>query len=855
MVGLVIVSHSKHLAESVRYLALQAAPDAAIVAIGGTGKSNEEFGTDAFGIMEAIQSVYSESGVIVFMDMGSALLSTKTALGLLDEKIASKVILCAAPIVEGLIVAAVQSSVGADVNTIIEAAGSSLIAKEQQIFLEDTTKGKNSTQETELDNVILPDSSISRSFIIKNIHGLHLRPASQLVQLVYDYQVDAYIQKDNEKGSKLISAKSINGIAQLNITQNQSITMHVSGEKAEEFLEEIERQVSQSFGEKETSAVITTEDTTLDKTIGAQSRIFQGNVDKAQKLVSISRGYGIGKLHIIKQGKPKFTHTISDNIPFECALLKQLIRKSQRAIDNDVAKSSGEMSEILRMHGLILLDPNMYARAKALIEKNHYTAVYAWWNTCQEMAQGYLNIEHNEYLKERAKDIVDVGYRVLSISNNVTITNNEIPKQSIVYVESLFPDLIAKLSQTKVQGIFTSDTSTISHAAIIARSRSMPVIGGISSETVTPNSTVICDANIPKVINNPSQEQMKFYKEKITQTQKMKSKIATSAINNAISQDGIEIECYANVGIVDENTIDELQKSGADGVGLFRSEFLFVDKTQAPSEDEQYKSFVRIAQVCSPGDVIIRMLDIGADKTVSYLPQHKEDNPFLGIRGIRFDFVHEELFKIHIRAVLRAKITCPNIKIILPMIIDEGEISRYLSLQTQVLEDMKKKGIFIPNDIKIDVGIMIETPAAALRASQLSKHASFFSIGTNDLTQYILVVERSNQALSYMFDHCHPAVLKMIQEIVEVSETEGVPLNVCGEMASDIEAVPLLLGLGIRKLSASSTNIPLIKYLCRNITIKKCRDIAHKAMQLKNATKVRVLVAQELPVIEQFVNL
>ncbi|OQX28665.1 MAG: phosphoenolpyruvate--protein phosphotransferase [Spirochaeta sp. LUC14_002_19_P3] len=825
MVGLVLVSHSRALAQAVQELAEQAAGEVKMAATGGIGEAGEEFGTDAVAIMEAIQQVDSKDGVLLLMDMGSALLSAETSLELLGEEIASRVRICSAPLVEGAVIAAVQASIGANLETVREEALKALIPKQEQI--QDSVPPPKAAASA----IRIPADALRRNFIIRNHHGLHARPAAALVRTVSQFGTEVFIQS---AAGTPVSALSLNSVAKLNLRKGDTATVYAWGNRAEEFMDEMAWLVQSEFGERELSR----EQFEAQKT--ENNAPEAGNGESEPRLICVSRGTAIGSAWKMEpMSRPVFTDEKPDSPEVERLALKILLTDALDSLKREIENSRDrEMQSVLQMHQVMIEDPDLLRRANMLIEQSHYSAERAWWEACRENADEYRAIEDNELLQARADDLIDIGIRVLRNSAKVTLPAlSEAPAEAILFIDEISPGILASLDK-RVKAVVTRTGGSISHAAIIARSAGLPMLSGFTDiENISPGVQVIVDARGGKLIINPSEAEAEAYKMRMREEVSLEKELKKQAAAEARTTDAVVVQCAANIGSGAE--ADTLAEYGAEGVGVFRSEFLFLHRQAPPSEEEQYEAYSRALRG-TRHTVTIRLLDIGGDKSIPYLPMPKEENPFLGVRGIRFILKHPQLLSTQLRALSRAAVH-GRLQVMIPMVVDANEIRQIRDKLAQITRELKAEKIPCAN---FPLGIMIETPASIFCAGQLAREADFFSIGTNDLSQYILAAERNSTALSELYDICHPAVLRSLQAVTSTAIAAGTPISICGEAAVDPEAIPLLLAFGIRKLSASPERLPAMKHLIRTLSVKNCKQFLTSVWTMENAGEIRAAVRE-----------
>ncbi|WP_254721871.1 phosphoenolpyruvate--protein phosphotransferase [Kovacikia minuta] len=515
--------------------------------------------------------------------------------------------------------------------------------------------------------------------------------------------------------------------------------------------------------------------------------------------------------------------------------LEQAIAQSKLEIEALRAKVHGQAdagkAAILAAHLELLEDPELVETAVSAIDKGK-SAASAWQQTYTSQAQQLSRLQ-NELLAARANDLRDMGGRVLRILTGATLEAKTYPDNTILIAEDLTPSDTATMDRSKVLGFCTVGGGATSHVSILARSMDIPAIAGTEPRVLDlPDGTpVILDGSKGTLRLNPSPEEM----EKVRRLQarlKQKRQIDLAAANDpAITTDGYRLEIVANIG--SKADAEKSVDLGGEGVGLLRSEFIFMERDSAPSEAEQTEIYSSIAKVLGPDrSLIIRTLDVGGDKPLPYLPIPHEENPFLGERGVRIGFDRPEILRTQLRAILQAS-QSGKVSVMFPMI---ARLEEFRMAKAMLEEERQKLGI-----APIPVGIMVEIPAAAVMAHQFAAEADFFSIGTNDLTQYTLAMDRGHPKLAPYVDGLNPAVLSLIGMAAKAANDHGKWCGICGGIGSDPQAVPLLMGLGIKELSVSVPTIPSIKAQVRELSFAECQKLAEKALTLNTAAEVRAL--------------
>ena len=537
------------------------------------------------------------------------------------------------------------------------------------------------------------------------------------------------------------------------------------------------------------------------------------------KGVGVSKGIAIGEVFLYLPEEIKVDINERDNIPVsdkkkKLEITKDKSRKELQSIYEKMKSGKTEKEAgIFEAQALFVDDPTLDERITELIEQG-FTLIAAVKKVFGEAAEEMEQME-NEYFKQRAKDIRDVSSRLIHhILGKPLPDLSYLSKSSIIVARDLTPSDTASLDRKNVFGFATDMGGATSHTAIIAETLGIPAIVGLKNvtEKVKHGDPIIINGETGEVFIYPNDDTEKLFIEKISLIEKEKSKLEKVKFLQAITKSGIKIEVSANIG--SPNDADVAIKQGADGVGLFRTEFLFLDRNTPPTEEEQLKAYKAVLEKFNGKHVIIRTLDIGGDKQIPYLNLQKELNPFLGVRAIRLCFEKVVLFKIQLRAILRASVYGKAL-IMYPMIAVKEEVLKANEILNAVKEELTKEGI--PFDKDIQVGIMVEIPSAALNAEELSDYVDFFSIGTNDLTQYTFAADRTNEALSYLYQPLNSALLKLVKMTIDASHKKGKWTGMCGELAGDPEAIPILVELGIDELSMAPSKIPFAKKIIKEL--------------------------------------
>ena len=509
-------------------------------------------------------------------------------------------------------------------------------------------------------------------------------------------------------------------------------------------------------------------------------------------------------------------------------------------IKTKAGETFGEEKEaIFEGHIMLLEDEELEQEIIALIKDKHMTADAAANEVIDGQATALEELD-DEYLKERAADVRDIGKRLLrNILGLAIIDLSAIQDEVILVAADLTPSETAQLNLKKVLGFITDAGGRTSHTSIMARSLELPAIVGTGSITaqVKNGDYLILDAVNNQVLINPSNEQIEALRNLQAQVAEEKAELAKLKDLPAITLDGHQVEVCANIGTVRD--VEGAERNGAEGVGLYRTEFLFMDRDALPTEEEQFAAYKAVAEACGSQAVIVRTMDIGGDKELPYMNFPTEENPFLGWRAVRIAMDRKEILRDQVRAILRAS-AFGKLRIMFPMIISVEEV-RALKKEIEIYkQELRDEGKAF--DESIEIGVMVETPAAATIARHLAKEVDFFSIGTNDLTQYTLAVDRGNDMISHLYQPMSPSVLNLIKQVIDASHAEGKWTGMCGELAGDERATLLLLGMGLDEFSMSAISIPRIKKIIRNTNFEDAKVLAEQALAQPTTDELMTLV-------------
>ena len=559
------------------------------------------------------------------------------------------------------------------------------------------------------------------------------------------------------------------------------------------------------------------------------------------KGTGISDGIGLGKAIVFKSQKIKLEKNKIKDVTLEKEKFYKAIKEVEKEIEDLLEKISGTEKEIMQAYLLILQDPNLIQKTIEIIEKEKWDAAYATEIGFNEIIKKFEKVD-DTYISERSKDIEDMKKKIIAkIIGKEEINLSKLPSNTILVAKELSTSDIAKLDFKNIEGIITEVGGMNSHMAIMARTHEIPSSVGANkiTQNIKQNDVVAINGKTGEIFVNPSKKEYKNFEEIKEKIKKEKNELENYKNQDSITKDGHEVKVLANIGMLDDVKI--VIQNTAEGVGLFRSEFLYMNSENFPNENEQFEAYKKVVLKLKNKEVIIRTLDIGGDKDLKYMKLPKEDNPFLGYRAIRICLDDINLFKVQLRAILKAS-AYGNVAIMIPMISSLEELRKTKEIINEVKEELREKKIKFDENIKI--GIMIEIPAAALIADELAKECDFFSIGTNDLIQYTVAVERGNKKIANLYTHFHPAVIRLIKKAIEGAHKNHILCGMCGEAAGDVTFIPLLIGLGLDEFSMNANKVLNVRKLIRNLDFKECQKLADEVSKLATSDEVEKLLVK-----------
>lgn len=563
--------------------------------------------------------------------------------------------------------------------------------------------------------------------------------------------------------------------------------------------------------------------------------------------IAASDGIAIAPVYLLTEPDLTFDRTTVEDAEAEAVRFDKAVEQATAEITqirSIAEKSLGEEeAQVFDAHLMFLSDPEFTGQVREKVSSEAINAEAALGDVSDMFIQMFSAMEDNAYMQERAADVKDVSTRILAALLGVKLPSPAtISEEVVIIAHDLTPSDTAQLNKQFVKAFVTNIGGRTSHSAIMARSLEIPAIVGTNSilSQVKDGDLVIVDAMEGHIIVDPTEEQVKEYEEKARAFEEQKAEWAKLVDSPSETKDGHAVELAANIGTPKDVTA--VLENGAEAIGLYRTEFLYMDSSDFPTEDEQYDAYREVLEAMDGKAVVVRTMDIGGDKELPYLELPEEMNPFLGYRAIRISLDKKDMFKTQLRALLRASVH-GKLRIMFPMIATLQEFREAKAFLLEVKEELLSEGVEVSEDIQI--GIMVEIPAAAMLADQFAKEVDFFSIGTNDLIQYSMAADRMNERVSYLYQPYNPSILRLIKNVIDASHAEGKWTGMCGEMAGDQTAVPLLLGLGLDEFSMSASSVLKTRSLVRRLNLTDMQALAEKAINECTSSEEVVALVEE----------
>jgi phosphoenolpyruvate-protein phosphotransferase/dihydroxyacetone kinase phosphotransfer subunit len=830
MIGLVIVSHSAKLADGVGELVDQMVQGGAPLALaGGTDIPEAPIGTDPAKVAAAITTLLARddvSSVLVMMDLGSAIMSAEAALDFLPDDQRARVYLCEAPLVEGTLAAAVRAKIGGTLAQVYADARSALAAKTEQLAAWQHPPAVSDA--APVASAASGESTAELTIVIPNRLGLHARPAARLVTLLAQYDAQVTLTHNG----RIVAATSLNQVVTLGARQKDVVTVRAQGAEALAALAAIEALALDNFGDP------------IDVTDPTEIIAAAVAVADAAALTGIAASEGVAfgpAFRLRNLALDVEEHHVEDTTAERSRLAAAIaaVVEQLRTLRSELSRRAGPAEAgIFEAQILMITDSELHEAAQQAIELRHIDAASAWQQALQGVVSRYRALD-DAYLARRAEDVLDAGQRVLRYLAGAPIDATVFapPAPAILVANELKPSDVARLPLDQVLGIVTAEGGATGHSAILARALGIPAVTGIGAvaTVIADGQHLALDGGAGLLWLAPDADLLAQLGEQRARWQAQRAAGQKDAQAPAILRDGGHIEVAANINLPAD--VELALVNGAKGVGLFRTEFLYLDREAPPTEEEQLAAYLDAARRLRGRPLVIRTLDIGGDKTLTYLRQPHEPNPFLGQRGLRYCLDHPGLFRPQLRAILRAAAEHP-IRVMFPMVSTWDELVMVDALIDEICAELQEDGLAFDEDIQR--GIMIETPAAVLLADHLARLVDFFSIGTNDLTQYVMAADRGNAAVASLVSAYQPALLRAIREVVRAGHANGIRVGICGELAGDPRATPLLVGLGLDELSMNAAAIPAVKARIRRLSRTDAQRIAAVALEMSAAAEIEL---------------
>lgn len=836
VVGLVVVSHSRGLARAAvalvqEMLPSEAPPGGGVQIAVAAGLDDTASGTDAGQILEAITAAEQGAGVVVLMDLGSAVLSAELALDLLDDDTRGRVLLSPAPLVEGLVAAAVAAAGGATREEVAAEATAALAGKESHLGSPVPSGGEAGSCDS---------GELTGTFTVATPHGLHARPAARLVQQVHALEVRARL-RNLTTDSAWVPASSLTKVATLGALCGHEVEVRAVGRQAQEALDRILTLAAHDFDTAEVDS------TAVDRAAGMTTIAPAGATDRRAPIPA-SPGIGIGPACSMHHAPIDVPDARTDDPAGQWGRLREALAAVRRDVQRVRTRTrrargaAGETGEteaaVFDAHLLLLDDTDLLGDVRSRVDGGQAAAPA--WAAAVNRAGAELAAVPDPYLQARAADVRAVGDQVLRALLGVPTvhpepTGNAEPAGVLVAAD-LTPAQAAGLDRCRVAAVLLASGAPTAHSAILLRARGIPAVvaAGPAVLDIADGTPLAVDGTAGEFLVDPPAGVLATWRARAAEEARRQREARAHAASPAYTSDGVAVPVGANVGSAAD--AQAAAAAGADLAGLVRTEFLFLNRTQAPDVEEQEAAYRSIAQALAGRRITLRTLDVGGDKPLGYLPAPPEANPFLGVRGIRLSLTHPALLTDQLLAMVRVAHDTP-VSILFPMVSTLDELGR---ARRMLHEAITLTGRGQPPGLQ--VGIMVEVPATALKAAAFAPHVDFLSIGTNDLTQYALAAERGNDAVADVADPFDPGVLRLVDAACR-GAGEQAPVAVCGELAADERACALLVGLGVRELSVAPPAVPAIKQAVRGIDSRDAAALAATALDAGSADSVRELLA------------
>ncbi len=837
MIALVLVSHSARLAEGVRELAAQmtGGKPVPVFAVGGTDEG--EIGTSLEKIIQALDAaLQAGEAVVILADLGSAVMTAQMAVEFLPPEEQARVRLVDAPLVEGAISAAATAAGGGDVEAVCEAARQARTLP--KLYAGEPQPAAPPSSEAE---------SASVEVTIVNPTGLHARPAAQFVQAATGFQAEITVE-NLSKGRPAANAKSVMAVlGQATAEKGERVRITARGPDAKEAVEALKRLIESGFGELE--AAPPSPGTTPSSAPPPAPTVEAPLPGAVLRGIAASEGIAIAPACPFTAARPRVSRRTVEDVEAEIARLRAAIGEAKGALETlqtEVAREDAEAARIFEFQRTVLDDPAILQALEETIREERCNAETAVEKVFGEWKARFRAME-SELFRLRAADVEDVATRLLRELVGAEGSPPALPDEPVILIAAdLTPSDIAQLERAQVKAICTAAGGATSHVAILSRTRGIPAVVGLGEAilNVEAGTLLAVDGGEGVVVVAPSPDVLAEYRARAERQAKLQAAAMRAREAVAETPDGHRVMVAANIGGVE--SAREAVETGAEGAGLLRTEFLYLNRETLPDEEEQVAIYRAIAEVMGRRPVIVRTMDVGGDKPLPAIEQPPDKNPALGVRAIRLSRLYPHLFLTQIRAILRAAVG-HDLQIMFPLITTVEEVRWAKAQVEEAKRQLREEGLPFATDVPL--GIMVETPAAAMKADHLAHEVDFFSIGSNDLTQYTMASDRENEHLRNLLTPFDPAVLRLIARTIRAGHEAGIPVGLCGEMAGHRLAVPLLLGMGLDEFSMAAQAIPLTRQLIRAMRWEEAKAIAATTLEMATAEEVmRYLrtVAEEL---------
>jgi phosphocarrier protein FPr len=835
VVGLVIVSHSAALAGGVVELARQmGGDDIAIEAAGGMAEPEGAIGTDAMLVHAAIERAAGPDGVLVLMDLGSAVMSAEMAVEMASVEHDVEIVLSEAPLVEGAVAAAARAGAGAPLAEVAAEARAALGMKAASLGVEDGGPGPEAPAVAEDED---PDA-LQERLPVGNPLGLHARPAARFVETAARFDATVTV-RDETSGTGPADARSLSGLVMLGARQGDTLVVRAGGPEAQVALDALRALAAEGYGDGPVAAPAAAGEPAPAPVAAPIAAVEPPTAGDRLTGIPVAPGIVIAAARRPSApARPEVPDTPAGEPAQEHALLDRARAAARRDVeaarDRIAARTGAGEAAIFDAHLLLLDDAALLAPARQAIGGGQ-SAARAWEAAVTATAASYRELP-DPYLRERAADVQDVGDRVLAhlVGAPAPADGAASAGGGVLVADDLTPGEAAALDPETVAGLALAHGGATSHAAILSRALGIPAVAGLGGGVLrlADGTTVVLDGGAGTLEVDPAPDRLAALERARDAARERRARARGRAHEPARTRDGTTIEVMANAGAPQDAAAAVAQ--GADGIGLLRTEFLFLDRDEAPTEEEQVAVYREVAAALEGRPLVLRTLDAGADKPLRFLPQAPEENPFLGVRGIRLALARPGLLETQLRAALTVARDHP-LQVMFPMV---ATLAEYRAARAVL--DEARAALGAP---EIPVGVMVEVPAVALAAERFAREVDFLSIGTNDLTQYTMAAERGNDAVAGLLGGVQPAVLRLAAAVAEGAAAHGRWAGVCGELAGDPGAALLLAAVGIGELSMAAPLVPEVKEALRGVDLGEVRPVAQQALELDDAAAVAELVA------------